>query len=115
MTERLLPALEPGMLVLADRRFFSYALWRKVVATGADLAWRVRTDEFGPKPHRVQDLPGGSWLAHLRPAHDKTSGPAEGITAECCGDPTDSAAARRRAAQARNGDGRRRVQDGAAR
>ena len=28
--------------------------------------WRVRTDSAGPKPTHVQDLPDGSWLAHLR-------------------------------------------------
>ena len=38
------------MLVLADRGFFSYALWRKAIGTGADLLWRVRTDKAGPKP-----------------------------------------------------------------
>jgi hypothetical protein len=49
LTERLLPRLEPGMLLLADRGFFSYALWRKASATGADLLWRTRTDTYGPQ------------------------------------------------------------------
>ncbi|WP_405070905.1 IS4 family transposase [Kribbella sp. NBC_01510] len=62
----LLDRLEPGMLLLADRGFFSYALWRKAIATGADLLWRVRTDKAGPQPTHVQDLEDGSWLAHLR-------------------------------------------------
>ena len=63
----LLPAaLEPGMLLTADRGFFSYALWRVCLATGADLLWRVRTDRAGPKPEHVRDLPDGTWLAHLR-------------------------------------------------
>lgn len=62
----LLDHLEPGMLLLADRGFFSYALWRKAIATGADLLWRVRTDTSAPKPTHVEDLPDGSWLAHLR-------------------------------------------------
>ena len=56
------------MLVLADRGFFSYALWRKAIGTGADLLWRIRTDKAGPKPEHLRDLEDGSWLAHLRRA-----------------------------------------------
>src|SRR5215204_184384 len=66
LAERLLDRLEPGMLLTADRGFFSYALWRKAIATGADLLWRARTDKSAPKPTHVEDLPDGSWLAHLR-------------------------------------------------
>ena len=54
------------MLLTADRGFFSYALWRKAIGTGADQLWRVRTDQAGPKPTHLQDLPDGSWLAQLR-------------------------------------------------
>ncbi len=68
LTESLLARLTAGMLMLADRGFFSYALWRKAIGTGADLLWRVRTDKAGPKPTHVEDLPDGSWLAHLRRA-----------------------------------------------
>lgn len=66
LTEPLLEELAPGMLLLADRGFFSYALWRKAIGTGADLLWRVRTDKAGPKPTHLRDLEDGSWLAHLR-------------------------------------------------
>lgn len=67
---KLLPrALEPGMLLTADRGFFSYALWRTAAATGADLLWRIRTDKAGPKPVHRQDLPDGSWLADLQQTH----------------------------------------------
>jgi len=66
LTDELLDRLEPGMLLTADRGFFAYALWRKAIGTGADLLWRVRTDKAGPKPVHVEDLPDGSWLAHLR-------------------------------------------------
>ncbi|STZ43129.1 transposase, IS4 family [Mycolicibacterium gilvum] len=41
MVEHVLDALTPEMLVLADRGFFSYALWRNASDTGADLLWRV--------------------------------------------------------------------------
>jgi len=66
LTQSLVERLSPGMLVLADRGFFSYALWRKAIGTGADLLWRVRTDPTGPKPTHLRGLPDGSWLAHLR-------------------------------------------------
>jgi len=66
LTEPLLDRLEPGMLLTADRGFFSYALWRRAIGTGADLLWRVRTDKSAPKPTHVEDLPDGSWLAQLR-------------------------------------------------
>jgi len=66
LTSSLLERLAPGMLLTADRGFFSYALWRKAIATGADLLWRIRTDKSAPQPTHVKDLPDGSWLAHLR-------------------------------------------------
>jgi len=79
LAEELLPAaLEPGMLLTADRGFFSYALWRNSVAAGADLLWRIRTDKAGPKPEHVEDLPDGTWLAHLRrktPASERNAEP----------------------------------------
>ena len=75
LAERLLTALEPGMLLLADRGFFSFALWRKASATGADLLWRVRTDAYGPKARHLRDLEDGSWLAHLQKTTDRKSEP----------------------------------------
>jgi hypothetical protein len=71
----LLGALTPGMLLLADRGFFSYALWRTVSGIGADLLWRVRTGANGPAAVHVLDLPDGSWLAHLRASKDRHSEP----------------------------------------
>ena len=58
-------AVGEGMLLLADRGFFSYELWGKAVATGAELLWRVRGGVTGPKPVHLADLPDGSWLARL--------------------------------------------------
>lgn len=76
LAEPLLDALSTDMLLLADRGFFSYALWRKACATGADLLWRIRVGGRGaPAPTHVGDLDDGSWLAHLRGAHDRTSEP----------------------------------------
>ncbi len=62
-------AFAPGMLVIADRGFFSFDLWRRAVATGADLLWRVNAGvRHALRPTHVADLPDGSWLADLVPA-----------------------------------------------
>ncbi len=75
LAERLLTHLKPGALLLADRGFFSFALWRKAAATGADLLWRVQNGTNGPRAEHVGDLPDGSWLAHLRKATDRHGEP----------------------------------------
>lgn len=40
----LLPKLKKGMLLFADRGFFSFKLWCAAVATTADLCWRIKDD-----------------------------------------------------------------------
>jgi hypothetical protein len=63
LVTRLLDRFAPGMLVLADRGFPSFELWRDAVVTGADLAWRVSAS-FALKP--TERLPDGTYLAQLR-------------------------------------------------
>lgn len=75
LSEHVLPALSPGMLLLADRGFFSYTLWRTMSSAEIDLLWRVSTGGNGPAPVHVEDLPDGSWLAHLRASKDRHSEP----------------------------------------
>jgi hypothetical protein len=58
----LLGRLRPGMLLLADRGFYSYALWTAAAGTGADLLWRVTGSMHLPA---ARALPDGSWLAHV--------------------------------------------------
>ncbi len=77
LADRLMDRLAPGMLLTADRGFFSYALWRKASAGSADLLWRIRTDSSGPTPVHVEDLPDGSWLADLRQRHSAAARAAE--------------------------------------
>jgi hypothetical protein len=67
LTEPLLDRLTPDMVVLADRGFTSFAMWRRALASGADLLWRVKNTATGLRPHPVQDLPDGSWLARIDP------------------------------------------------
>ncbi|MCA1842859.1 MAG: IS4 family transposase [Actinobacteria bacterium] len=59
--EVLRAALAP-MLVLADRAFYSFSLWHKAKAQGAELLWRTKSN------HRLaveQRLPDGSYLSKL--------------------------------------------------
>jgi hypothetical protein len=59
----LLGSLGPGMLVLADRGFYSLELWNEARAAGAGLLWRTKAGHV-LRPH--EQLPDGSWLARLR-------------------------------------------------
>lgn len=54
--------LKLGMLCLADRLFFSFPLWKKAAATGADLVWRVKKNMRLPCLKR---LPDGSYLSRI--------------------------------------------------
>jgi hypothetical protein len=50
------------MLVLADRNFYSWALWHAAAGTGADLLWRVTASM---QLAVIRELPDGSALAHV--------------------------------------------------
>jgi hypothetical protein len=47
----MIDRLEADMLMLADRGFYSYALWQQAAATGADLLWRISKSI---KPHPIE-------------------------------------------------------------
>jgi hypothetical protein len=58
--------LERGMLLLADRGFYSWGLWNAAAAR-ADLLWRVSAVLHLPV---VRPLPDGSWLTRIEdPRH----------------------------------------------
>ncbi len=61
----VVPALRAGMLCLADRYFFGYALWRAATAAGADLLWRVKGNLRLP---RATVLADGSYLSTIYPS-----------------------------------------------
>jgi IS4 transposase len=46
------------MLVIADRNFYSFELWRTALTTGADLLWRVSASVSLPV---IEPLPDGSY------------------------------------------------------
>ena len=69
MAAKLLPAkLMPDMLVLADRNFYGFKLWRIACATGAKLAWRVKSTLKLPVE---QTLPDGSYLSTVFDSEDR--------------------------------------------
>ena len=59
---QLLGSLRRGMLLLADRNFYSYQLWNAAAAAGAQLLWRVKAGMHLPV---AAELPDGSYLAHI--------------------------------------------------
>jgi hypothetical protein len=70
LAEELLDVLEPGMLLAADRGFFSFELWRKALATGADLVFRVKSDLHLPVLEVLED---GSYISEVhKPRPGKT-------------------------------------------
>lgn len=54
--------LRAGMLLLADRGFYSWGLWHAAAGTGAHLAWRVKGGMHLPV---VRELPDGSWITRV--------------------------------------------------
>jgi len=64
LVPRLFGSLAPGMLVLADRGFFSYRLWTDAKATGADLVWRTKRNHVLAVEERLAD---GSFLSTIYP------------------------------------------------
>lgn len=62
LTATLLPKLDATMLLLADRNFPGYDLWRDAAATGAALLWRMGTIFALPVDEVLAD---GSYLSRL--------------------------------------------------
>ena len=56
--------VQPGMLVLAERGFFSYSLWSGAQAAGAELLWRTKRNHVLPVEERLAD---GSFLSTIYP------------------------------------------------
>ena len=65
LAKAVLPRLGKGMLCLADRNFFGFALWQQAQGTGADLLWRMKKNM---RMACEQRLPDGSYLSHVYPS-----------------------------------------------
>jgi hypothetical protein len=62
LAKDVVPALQKGMLCLADRFFPGYKLWKRAAQTGADLLWRTRQNARLDVERR---LPDGSYLSRI--------------------------------------------------
>jgi hypothetical protein len=60
LAEAVIAGLQKGRLCLADRRFFSYRLWNRARAGGADLLWRWKKDL---RLEVEEVLPDGSFIS----------------------------------------------------
>jgi hypothetical protein len=66
---RLVGSFEPGMLVMADRGFYSYGLWANAAASNAQLLWRVSLTMVLPV---LEAFPDGSYRSELIPKELKS-------------------------------------------
>jgi hypothetical protein len=62
LARELTGAMRPGMLVLADRGFYSFGLWNQARAGGAELLWRTKSNHRLAVEQRLDD---GSYLSRL--------------------------------------------------
>jgi hypothetical protein len=62
LAKQVLASLKKGMLCLADRNFYGFALWNQACTTGADLLWRIKKNLRLPCERR---LPDGSYLSRV--------------------------------------------------
>jgi len=62
LAKELIADFTSGMLVIADRGFYSYELWQTAAESGADLLWRMQD---GPNLPVVRALADGSYESFL--------------------------------------------------
>jgi len=77
LAKAVLSGLREGMLCLADRQFFGFALWTQAQASGADLLWRIRKNM---RLAREQELPDGSYLSRIYPSERDWRRKTNGVT-----------------------------------
>jgi hypothetical protein len=76
LTAGVLGGLGTGMLCLADRGFYSCSLWNQARASGAELLWRMKSNQLLPVLER---FPDGSWRTELFASDDRKR--SDGVTA----------------------------------
>lgn len=71
--ERLISKLDPGMILLADRLYYSFTQWKSCDAKGVSLLWRAGRN-LALKP--VKEFDDSSYLARVKPSgeHSKRTG-----------------------------------------
>jgi hypothetical protein len=73
----VIPHLPADALCLADRAYFSYALWCEALKTGAALLWRVKNNLILEKISKLSD---GSYLTKVYPSTKARKLDVDGIT-----------------------------------
>lgn len=68
LCDQIIPSLEPGQLLLADRAIYSFARWRAAKERGAELCWRAKSNQVLPAEDA---LPDGSYLSSIYDSADK--------------------------------------------
>lgn len=76
MAHEIVRQLKPGMLCLADRYFYGFALWERARAQGAELLWRVRSNILLPCEKVLED---GSFLSRIYAPREKGKPRGEGV------------------------------------
>jgi hypothetical protein len=76
LAQEVVDQLQPDMLCLADRGFFSYRLWQRATKTGAALVWRVQSNLLLPVRQRLSD---GSYLSQIYPSAKRRQQDRDGI------------------------------------
>jgi len=76
LAKAVLPSLQRGMLCLADRQFFGFALWHEARAGGADLLWRIKKNLRLACDERLAD---GSYLSQVYPSERDWRHKANGV------------------------------------
>jgi hypothetical protein len=77
LAKAILPQLQPGMLCLADRGFYSYEMWKQAQTSKAELLWRIRKDLHLPCEKR---LPDGSYVSQIYPSPQDRRHNTNGVT-----------------------------------
>jgi len=77
LAKATLSALRKGMLCLADRNFFGFALWAQARSTGAELLWRIKINARLP---REQLLADGSYVSRLYASDSDRRHQRHGVT-----------------------------------
>jgi len=77
LARSVLPALQTGMLCLADRQFFGFELFTGARATGADLLWRLKKNLRLSCEERLAD---GSYLSSIYPSQKDRRRKTRGVT-----------------------------------
>ena len=68
LARQLVAAIDPGMLILADRGFTAHPLFSAMAGTGAQLCWRAKANAVMPVLERYPD---GSFRSELVASSDK--------------------------------------------